>query len=62
MRTINNINIEIKWEEISLEAMKAELTKRKQEGGPTDRLLSEIEYSQITIYNLRDELAELEGR
>jgi len=62
MRTINNINIEIKWEEISLEAMKAELTKRKQEGGPIDRLLSEIEFTQITIFLLRDELAELEGR
>jgi hypothetical protein len=62
MRTINNINIEIKWEQISLDAMKAELTKRKANGEPTERLLSEIEFSQITLFNLRDELAELEGR
>ena len=62
MKTIATINNEIKWELISLDAMKAELTKRKENGGPIDRLLSEIEFTQITIFLLRDELAELEGR
>lgn len=62
MKTIATINNEIKWELISLDAMKAELTKRKNTGEPIERLLSEIEFTQITIFLLRDELAELEGR
>ena len=62
MRTIENIKTEIKWETISLDAMKNELSKRKENGGPIERLSAEIEFTQITIWNLRDELAEMEGR
>ena len=62
MRTINNINNEIKWEQISLDAMKAELTKRKTTGEPTEHLLYWIDASESILHHLKLELAELENQ
>ena len=62
MRTINNIKTDIKWEEVNLRALKAELIKRKETNQPTQRLVYCIDESRIKIYYLRRELKELEGR
>lgn len=57
-----NIENLIKWEQRNLDALKTLLKARQEENGPTERLLSMIEHSQINLHNLNDNLAEIEGR
>lgn len=60
MNTKENLENLIKWEQRNLELMKNLLAKRQEEGGPTERILFEIESSQINLHLLNVQLAQLE--